>query len=350
MWSTRVKLKLGRELGCGEQGRVFEGLRVDPATGLRQVVAVKVLHSGTAVDLWRQEFSSLAGVRSPHCVRVLSFERVDGRPALILEYVRGVSLAEWRRSEWGEYADAREILAQVHAGLRDLADQDSVHGDLSPKNVMIDDRGQIRLLDFGLANGSGERTRCTPEFAAPERTLGLPPDYRSDLYSLARLGQYLADDFDAGDLLSVEPERRTPPTEHSDPDRAVALGVKVNALLARAARGRDVQTAGLPANERARSASTFARALGVALVILALNLPSPHSVARPGFGTVTVTTESWCEVRADGHRLGFAPISFPVTTNELHEIECTGPRGPAVARVRVKAGERHRLRGRDFPH
>ena len=187
----RIRLHLRKVIGEGGQGRVYEAVRLDPSTNLRQTVAVKLLHSRTSVDLWRKEFSSLAEVRSPYCVRVLSFERVRGRPALILEHVRGVSLTEWHRAQIGSPECRDEILAQVHAGLRDLRAQGSYHGDLSPNNVMIDDRGGIRLLDFGLANGHGADLRCTPEFAAPERLRGAPPEYASDLYSLGQLQTFL---------------------------------------------------------------------------------------------------------------------------------------------------------------
>lgn len=346
MWSAHVKLRLGRLLGEGDQGRVYEGLRIDPTTGLRQTVAVKVLHSRTAVDLWRREFSSLAAVRSPHCVRVLSFERVGGRPALVLELVRGVSLVRWRDSGLGSADDAREILAQVHAGLIDLRDSASYHGDLSPNNVMIDDRGAIRLLDFGLANGSGEQTRCTPEFAAPERRAGLSPAYASDLYSLGCLGAYLCESWPIGSLLDVNPTKRLPPADAPDPERARAIGRKVHALLARGDDGRVGPTEGLPGAVRGRAVGLLA----IAAALFALNLPSPQSVARPGFGTLTLVTESWCEARVDGRTIGFAPVSVPVTSHELHLVECAGPGGTARRHVRVKPGERQRLHDRDFSH
>src|ERR1035437_9654097 len=93
LWNS-IGFELLELLGEGSQGSVYKALRSDRSSGLRQIVAVKILHSKTAVSLWRQEFESLSRVRSNYCVQVLSFEWFKRRPALILEFVEGASLAQ----------------------------------------------------------------------------------------------------------------------------------------------------------------------------------------------------------------------------------------------------------------
>src|SRR3954471_20522810 len=109
MWRQEIRTQLKELLGEGGQGCVFKALRTDRESRLSQTVAVKILHSKTAVELWRKEFESLHRVRSPYCVQVLSFERVRGRPALILEYIEGVSLAALGRTCYLSEPDLTEI-------------------------------------------------------------------------------------------------------------------------------------------------------------------------------------------------------------------------------------------------
>ena len=80
MWRRNVHLQKLELLGEGSQGQVFKARRLDPQSGLCQTVALKILHSRTAVELWRQEFESLSQIRSPYCVQVHSFERYGRRP------------------------------------------------------------------------------------------------------------------------------------------------------------------------------------------------------------------------------------------------------------------------------
>ena len=345
MIGPRVRLQLRRIIGEGEQGRVYEAVRLDPATNLRQTVAVKILHSRNAVDLWRKEFGSLAEIRSKYCVRVLSFERVRGRPALILEHVRGLALTEWQRAQLGTADDRREIVAQVLAGLRDLRDQGGYHGDLSPNNVMVDDRGCIRLLDFGLANGHGENLRCTPEFAAPERLRGVPPDHEADLFSLGRLTQFLGEVPEPA-WLDDEPRLRSVSGPEPEPRRAAALAMTVNAYLNGAGRAPRWVTETF----KRTSAPLLARVATLAVMWVTLCLRASPSVARPGFATLIVRTRAWHELRIDGQVVGFAPLVVPVTSDRAHDVSWTSARGAGVVRVKLRAGDSRRLTDRDFAH
>ena len=332
-------------IGEGEQGRVYEAVRLDPSTNLRQTVAVKILRSKNAVDLWRKEFSSLAEVRSPYCVRVLSFERVRGRPALILEHVRGLSLTEWHRAQLGGEAARTEILAQIHGGLRDLRLQSLYHGDLSPNNVMVDDRGGIRLLDFGLANGHGAELRCTPEFAAPERLRGAPPDYAADLFSLGQLQIFLGGPR-SDQLLAQDPAARTAPPLIPDADRAAELSRLVNGYLVGQGRGPKWVTQTLQRN----SDSIVMRTTAALSALVMLSLPASPSVGRPGFGALSISTSAWHQFKLDGQPLGYAPLVVPVTSDRAHRLEWTNVNGTGARAVDVRAGERRRLTDRDFSH
>lgn len=150
--STKTEYKIYECLGAGLNGEVYRGIRQDCGGLIQQEVAIKILKSETAVEIWKREFESLQAVHSPFCARVFAFERIDGNPALILEYIRGCNLSEllsWCRVSPKEF---EEITKQVVHGLRDLREMGLAHGDMSPNNVMLDGEGRVRLVDFGRAN------------------------------------------------------------------------------------------------------------------------------------------------------------------------------------------------------
>ncbi len=82
------------------------------------------------------------------------------------------------------------IMKQICAGLQAAHTEDVIHRDLKPQNVLIDDRGHIRIMDFGLAR-SLEETGVTqsgvlvgtPDYISPEQVLGERGDSRSDLFA-----------------------------------------------------------------------------------------------------------------------------------------------------------------------
>lgn len=345
-WRTKdIEWQILERLGEGAQGSVFKALRADRASGLRQTVALKILHSETAVELWRQEFESLARVRSPYCVQVYSFERVRGQPALVLEYVDGVSLTELGRTCLLSDDDVCELIAQVRAGLEDLRDHDLFHGDLSPHNVILDVNGRVRLLDFGLANGCD---RLTPEFAAPERLEGSPADHVSDLFSLGRLELYLrAGRGRPSPLLSYRREARVADAVTPSGERQTRLARIVAEVRERRARSLRMATrTALRVVARARTP----RALVAAFTFLAV-IAAPASV-RHGqpYATLLVRTRAWHLVKLDGREIGYAPAVLRVSAGEKHRLEWTSARGSGSRVIRLRPFERAVLRDRDFSH
>ncbi|MFF4410780.1 serine/threonine-protein kinase [Streptomyces sp. NPDC001404] len=116
----------------------------------------------------------------------------DGRPWIVMELVRGLSLAEILEAE-GPLTPARtaHIGAEVLAALRAAHAVGVLHRDVKPGNVLVSNDGRVVLTDFGIATVAGSSTLTTtgqllgsPEFLAPERALGGPPGPESDLWSL----------------------------------------------------------------------------------------------------------------------------------------------------------------------
>jgi serine/threonine-protein kinase len=129
-------------------------------------------------------------VSHPNVCRVYDVGELDGTPFISMEYVDGEDLKSLLRRIGRLPGDkAVEIARRLCAGLAAAHDKGVLHRDLKPGNIMIDGRGQVRIMDFGLARlaeetrGAEMRTG-TPAYMAPEQSAGREVSVRSDLYAL----------------------------------------------------------------------------------------------------------------------------------------------------------------------
>jgi serine/threonine protein kinase/serine/threonine protein phosphatase PrpC len=113
----------------------------------------------------------------------------------VTEYVEGQSLRQWMHDNpLPALEDVRNIVQQVAAGLRAFHRLEMVHQDLKPENIMIDDHGTVKIIDFGSTKIAGIEEIATPfgnrhllgtrNYTAPEYLQGYIGDNRSDIYSL----------------------------------------------------------------------------------------------------------------------------------------------------------------------
>ncbi|MEV7446331.1 serine/threonine-protein kinase [Streptomyces sp. NPDC091204] len=168
---------------------------------LARDVAVKEVRAPAGLDpaelqrMYRRlEREAWAAARVSHrgVVTVYDVASEDGRPWIVMELVRGLSLADVLEAE-GPMTPQRaaHIGEQVLAALRSAHDAGVLHRDVKPGNVLIANDGRVVLSDFGIASleGSSAITMTgevvgSPEFLAPERALGRDPGPGSDLWSL----------------------------------------------------------------------------------------------------------------------------------------------------------------------
>lgn len=204
------------ELGRGGMGVVY----LANQKSLNRRVALKVMASGLTlskrhVERFRHEAMATAKLRHPAIVGVHGLVEVDGTFALAMDYVAGRNLADILddlrlansdgqgvvigtlgiASHHSYVAECAMLVSQIASALAAAHHSQIVHRDLKPRNLMIDERQQVRLLDFGLAK-SLDATRQsismpgeingTAHYMSPEQTLAkrVEIDHRSDIWSL----------------------------------------------------------------------------------------------------------------------------------------------------------------------
>jgi tRNA A-37 threonylcarbamoyl transferase component Bud32 len=179
----------------GAMGVVYRGERVK----LGRAVAIKVLHESLPSELasrdrFELEAKAMARLEHPNCVAVIDFGLHDDKPFVVMELVRGTSLAELVAAGRFDAVRAGAIMRQVLSGLAHAHELGIVHRDVKPANVMISEKTglgeQVQLLDFGLARlteGASKLTAGivigTPNYMAPEQCRGEAIDARADLYA-----------------------------------------------------------------------------------------------------------------------------------------------------------------------
>jgi len=167
-----------------------------------QRVAVKIQRRGMDTDDMLRRFGAerqiLSGLNHPNIARLIDGGATDdGSPYLVLEYVRGQPITDFCKHHRLSISERLDLFGQVARAVQSAHVHLVVHRDLKPSNILVNDQGQVKLLDFGIAKildpsalpGGAPRTRTgfrplTPEYASPEQVSGEPITTASDIYQL----------------------------------------------------------------------------------------------------------------------------------------------------------------------
>jgi serine/threonine protein kinase/tetratricopeptide (TPR) repeat protein len=193
------RFEILEQLGGGSMGLVFRARDKE----LQRVVALKFLLPREGLvevplsALLRQEARAVAQLDHDNIVRIFDVAEWSGRPweptvpFLVMECLEGESLALLLKREWPSLPRALEIMSAMAAGLVHAHEQHVIHRDLKPGNVFISRKGQVKILDFGLAYLAAAIFSAapnlpaagTPAYMAPEQWRGEAQDERTDLWA-----------------------------------------------------------------------------------------------------------------------------------------------------------------------
>ena len=206
--ATVGKFEIVRQLGRGGMGVVY--LAVDPS--LKREVAIKLHGRGTDERAQQQllrEAEALARLRHRNVVTVHEVGLTKaGEVFAVMEYLPGLPVDQWARESNPSPETILDVMLHCAAGLAAAHDAKLIHGDFKPRNVVLDQDDEPKIIDFGLARGGlgeqeattmrGEdeddgapvitrngRIAGTPRYMAPELWRGDPPSPATDQFALA---------------------------------------------------------------------------------------------------------------------------------------------------------------------
>jgi len=185
-----------REIHASSRSHVY--LALEKETNTRVVLKMPSIDlRGEPAYLERFLMEEWIGRRidNAHVLKSCAQTRKRNYLYIVTEYIEGQTLAQWMRDNpKPEMETVRGIIEQIARGLGSFHRQEMLHQDIRPANIMIDNTGSVKIIDFGSARVAGiaeinspipqEDLLGTAQYSAPEYFLGENPDTRSDLFSL----------------------------------------------------------------------------------------------------------------------------------------------------------------------
>ena len=186
-------------IGAGGMGSLYLARDTNPNTN--RLVALKLLLANLDSEELRERFSrearALASLNHPNIVDIYDSGEFQGSPFIVMEYVRGETLAEKiKRRAPMTLAQKLRLMAEMCSGLQHAHEAGIIHRDIKPANLMVDRQGRLKILDFGIARVSEGLTRVgvqvtqlnmrigTPGYMSPEQIEGGEIDRRSDIFAV----------------------------------------------------------------------------------------------------------------------------------------------------------------------
>jgi len=189
------KYQLLEKLGEGGMGIVYKARD----TRLDRTVALKFLppeltRDEEAKERFIQEAKAAAALNHPQICTIYEIDEADKQTFISMEYIKGQSLKDKLESGPLDTDEAKDIAIQVAKGLREAHEKGIIHRDIKPANIMLTNKGQAKITDFGLAKLTWgvDLTKTstimgTVAYMSPEQAKGKEVDHRTDIWSLGAM-------------------------------------------------------------------------------------------------------------------------------------------------------------------
>ncbi len=186
------KYRIGGEIGRGGMGVVYKA----EDTKLKRIVALKFLpqelmRDKEAKERFIQEAQAAAALDHPNICTIYEINESDGQTFISMAYIKGQSLKEKIASGPIILEEVLNITIDIAEGLKEAHENGIIHRDIKPANIMLTNKNQVKIMDFGLAKltWGADLTRTatimgTLAFMSPEQATGEKTDHRTDIWSL----------------------------------------------------------------------------------------------------------------------------------------------------------------------
>jgi serine/threonine protein kinase len=185
------KYQILEELGRGGMGVVYKA----EDTKLKRTVALKFLppeltHVSEVKERFIREAQAAAALDHPNICTVYEFDEAEEKTFIAMAYLEGQNLKKEIESGLLELDEALRFATQIAEGLQEAHNKGVIHRDIKSANIMVTEKGQAKIMDFGLARVSGTTlvtkegmTMGTIAYMSPEQARGGDVDHRTDIWS-----------------------------------------------------------------------------------------------------------------------------------------------------------------------
>ncbi len=189
------KYKIIEKIGEGGMGIVYkaEDTRLDRTVALK-FLPPELLREKEAKKRFIQEAKAAAALDHPNICTVYEVDEADGQTFIAMSYIEGQSLKDKLKEGPLNVDEAKDIALQVAEGLKEAHEKGIVHRDIKPANIMLTEKGQAKITDFGLAKLSWGVDLTKPAtimgtvaYMSPEQARGEEVDHRTDIWSLGAM-------------------------------------------------------------------------------------------------------------------------------------------------------------------
>ena len=196
---TIGKYKISSLIGQGGMGNVYLANRIDGE--YEQQVAIKTIPLALLGDISAQvinyEAQALAQLNHPNIVPIIDAGRSDeGYVYIVMQYIQGLTLSEYIQSNSLNQQQKLNLFIKLLDAVIHAHENQVLHRDLKPENIIIDENGDLFLLDFGISKLIGEKhddniqaylNALSYQYASPEQKQGKAITTASDIYSLGKI-------------------------------------------------------------------------------------------------------------------------------------------------------------------
>jgi TolB-like protein/Flp pilus assembly protein TadD/predicted Ser/Thr protein kinase len=189
------RYKIVEELGRGGMGVVYSA----EDTKLKRIIALKILPHQLSLDTdvrerFIREAQAAAALDHPHICTLFEADEANGEAFITMAYVKGEGLKERLTKGALDVEEAVDLALQVAEGLNEAHSKAIVHRDIKPANIMLTEKGQAKIMDFGIAKVGGAPDLTTPAtvmgtiaYMSPEQAKGEKTDHRTDIWSFGAM-------------------------------------------------------------------------------------------------------------------------------------------------------------------
>ncbi|MBI5883013.1 MAG: serine/threonine protein kinase [Elusimicrobia bacterium] len=287
--------RIDQFLSRGGMGNVYRGRHL----ALDREVAVKIIEpplvNGEAViQAVLREARAAAKIEDSRIVQVYDVGQQGPYCYIVMQLIRGETLdRRLAQRRFLNPPEALKIMKEVAAGLAVAHRMGVVHRDIKPGNIMIDEDGGVRLMDFGIAGAVGADAQAagTVDFMAPEQAYGAKPDPRTDLYACGAMYYFLLTgkipypSESTREAILKHRDAPIPDVRDADPSVTRFASALISRLMAKTPEGRprsaEDMLAALNAPEMLVESQSAADVAGTDRMLPPPPPPPPHRDIRP---------------------------------------------------------------------